>query len=80
MNEPTRGLIVGACFGALAGFGYYIWLIEKLWLFPGDPIAAGALLFAVVGFIYGDQLGEAIKDFGPEFPAEDLVEDAINKK
>lgn len=56
------GVILGAFTGASAGLGVCVYLIPGTLLFPGDTILIGAILFAFLGYKYGDSFFDWIRD------------------
>lgn len=53
-GQAAKGLWMGALFGGFSGLGVCMFLIDGTLLFPGDTILFGAILFGVLGFLYGE--------------------------
>lgn len=61
-GEGAKGLWVGALLGGLAGLGVCMWIIDGTLLFPGDTMLFGAIICAVLGFLYGETFFDWLKD------------------
>ena len=69
IGSSLSGALAGAAIGGLAGLGACAWwLTGPPWLFPGDTIAAGALLVGWIGWRYGRDAVAAAREFGLDFP------------
>ena len=66
MNDDFDNALTGALLGALIGgglgLGACIWIIEGTLLFPGDTIIAGALICGTLGFFFGEDFIEWLKE------------------
>ena len=62
MNDAIKGALLGGFLGALAGLGTCIWIIPSTWLFPGDTILIGAVVFGVCELLFGDQFFDLVRD------------------
>ena len=58
ISDALKGVLLGGCFGGLAGLGACIWLIPGDLLFPGDTILFGAVICGIGGYIGGDAFFE----------------------
>lgn len=61
-DQAAKGLWIGALFGGISGLGVCMFLIEGTLLFPGDTILFGALLFGLLGFLYGETFFAWLKE------------------
>jgi hypothetical protein len=67
MLDAIKGLIIGAILGAVAGLGACIWLITETILFPGDTMVMGALFCGGLGYRYGDEFFEWLREHWDSF-------------
>lgn len=61
-GEGAKGLWVGALIGGLFGLGLCTYVLRDTLLFPGDTILFGAVVCAVLGFLYGEVFFEWLKE------------------
>lgn len=73
-REGLKGLLLGVVLGATGGLGVCVWLIDGTLLFPGHTMLFGAILFGVLGFLYGESYFEWFKERWYWFLGWELLE------
>ncbi|MGD9858105.1 MAG: hypothetical protein AB7U20_24445 [Planctomycetaceae bacterium] len=62
LSDGLKGALWGVFLGGFGGLGVCIWLIHEPLLFTGDTIVFGALICGGLGFVFGDDFLEWIKE------------------
>ena len=66
-GQAAKCTLIGAGFGALVGLTLRMWLIDEAWLFPGDTVVIGAILFAILGYWYGQSFLDFLREHRHQF-------------
>lgn len=61
-TNTLTGAFLGALVGSGLGLGACILIFEETLLFAGDTLLLGALICGVLGFVYGDEFIEWLKE------------------
>lgn len=62
LADGIKGLLAGAFVGGAGGLGVCIWLFADPPFFTGDTVLIGAVLFGLLGFLYGETFFDWLKE------------------
>ncbi len=58
----VTGVLLGVVVGGGLGLGACMFIFEETLLFPGDTVLAGALVCGTLGYIFGEEFIEWLKE------------------